>query len=207
MPYVLPTPEPRRRWYNDYGEFQGLGARLLLAMLSGGTSELPRLGKSPTTPTASNPGQLQFPSGAKTNTSPLEQAMISQLGGVPTRQGSIVPLGDQSGVTYKPPTRFGFGQSLDRQSTQADINLKNNQAEYWKSLVGMTQNPTPSTTPSSAPTPTPRPAPAITSPTLQKLYQGAQSGNTAYMDAIRNLYLEKGDQEAYLILQSLGEVD
>ena len=120
MPYILPTPEPRRRWYNDYGEAQGLTARLLLAMLSGGASGVPNLGKQPTTPTPGNPGQIQFPSGASTTTSPLEQAMMSQLGGAPTRQGTIVPQG-QGGVTYQSPTRWGFQPPIAQQLQQLKL--------------------------------------------------------------------------------------
>ena len=201
MPYVLPQPEAKRKWYNDVGEAQGITARLLLAMLSGGASGVPSLGKQPTQPTAGNPGQIQFPSGVKTQTSPLEVAIMNQMGGAPSQQGGTVP------VTYQPPTKWGFGPSVDRQSTQADITLKQNQAEYWKTLSGMTPGATVSSpSPSPSPTPSSLPTPKITSPILQKLWQGAQSGNTAYMDAIRNLYLEKGDPEAYLILQSFGEV-
>lgn len=114
MPYVLPTPEPQRKWYNDYGELSGLTARLLLAALSGGASGVPSLGKQPTQPTTGNPGQIQFPGGQRTNTSPLEQAMIAQLGGVPTTQGQILPQG-QGGLDYRPPTKFGIGPSVNNQ--------------------------------------------------------------------------------------------
>ena len=118
MPYVLPQPEAKRKWYNDMGEAQGMTARLLLAMLSGGASGVPSFGKQPTQPTAGNPGQIQFPSGAKTQTSPLEMAIMNQMGGAPSQQGGTVP------VTYQPPTKWGFGPSANQQSTQADIAYK-----------------------------------------------------------------------------------
>lgn len=129
MPYVLPTPEPRQQWYNDYGEMQGLGTRLLLAMLSGGVSGLPTLGKQPTTPTAGNSGQIQFPSGARTNTSPLEQAMIQQLGGAPNRQGGTVPL------TYQPPTKWGFVPNIDQQIKQANLQQTQALAPYYQAVT------------------------------------------------------------------------
>lgn len=156
MPYVLPTPEPRRRWYNDVGEAQGTIARLLLAALSGGATGIPSLGKQPTQPTAQNPGQIQFPGGATTQTSPLEQAMMRQMGGAPTRTGEIVPYasGNQPGVTYKPPMRWGFGPDVDTQAKQQDIAYKQAQMQtfdpaYQANVLRMAQglSPSPTATP------------------------------------------------------------
>ena len=151
MPYVLPEPAAKRKWYNDYGEYQGIGARILLAMLSGGTSGVPGLGKQPTTPTTQNPGQIQFPSGAKTSTSPLELAMIQQMGGAPSSQGGTVP------VSYQPPMQWGFTPNTDQALKQAQLQQTQAYSKYLSSLTGTglpgQMSPTPSTpqTPSGSP--------------------------------------------------------
>lgn len=74
--------------------------QFVLAMATKGMSRVP------VPPTPGQPGQLQFPGGMRTPTSPDELAQIQSMGGVPTTRGSVVPLrtGLGSGVRYQPPT-------------------------------------------------------------------------------------------------------
>ena len=151
----VPRELQRPSILSDYGYGAGKNTRdalliALQAILGGGGGGL---GQVPTSPTPSNPGQLTFPSGAQTQTSPLEMAQIRQMGGVPTQQGGMTPLGP-GGVTYQAPTRTGLLPNLERQKTQADIDLLKSQAEYWKSVV-----PRPEATPQPSPDEPPMPLP------------------------------------------------
>ena len=105
----------------------------LLALLTKGAYQ-GGIGQVPTSPTPTNPGQLTFPSGATTQTNPLEMAQLQQMGGVPTRQGGVGPTQQMTplqtgGATYQQPTRWGMLPNLDRQSTEADIAYKQAQTQ------------------------------------------------------------------------------
>src|SRR3990167_371025 len=118
----------RPKWYSDLGYGVGNYQRetadairdAILAAMTGGAY---KSGQVPTTPTPSNPSQLTFPSGATTRTSPLEMEQLQQMGGVPSRQGQIVPFGQPNtgGVSYTQPTRLGMRPDLDYQTKQAQL--------------------------------------------------------------------------------------
>ena len=123
-PTVLPGGIPQNRWYNDIGQIQGHGAdllmRALLASLTGGAGG-GGLGRVPAPITAQNPGTFNFPQGSS---SPLEQEQIHRLGGVPTQQGVMARSTQDAGpggVTYAPPTRFGFKPNLMYQLNQLKL--------------------------------------------------------------------------------------
>ena len=169
MPYTVPGVDPRLKWYQETGRTQGHLTKLLLEMFLGGKS----ISAQPTSPTSSNPGQIQFPSGAQTQTSPLEMAMINQMGGAPSRQGGTVP------VSYQAPTRFGFGPSLSNQSTQADIAYKQAQTksmtpEFQAELIRRTQGLPPQTG-------------GILPEKLQQIEDDALAGKPGAADAYRYL--------------------
>jgi len=118
----VPREIVRPKWYEDTSYASGkLLHDILLAAISGGGGG--GIGQVPTAPTPSNPGQLTFPSGATTRTSPLEMAQLQQMGGVPSRQGQITPFGQPStgGVSYTQPTRLGMRPDLDYQTKQAQL--------------------------------------------------------------------------------------
>ena len=83
----VPANVPRPTGWDWFGQAVGQNQRALLDVLIaalGGKSGS-GIGQVPTQPTPQNPGQLTFPSGASTPTSPLEMAQIRQMGGVPVR--------------------------------------------------------------------------------------------------------------------------
>ena len=137
MPVVHPTILPQGQnlrapgflseAYTGFKPYQDL---LLQAFLSG------QLGQQPTAPTPGRPGTLQFPSGAMTPTSPQELAQIQAMGGVPSQQGMIAPMGQPSagGIQYTLPTRFGFSPNLERQKTQAEIEKLQGDIAFQKQL-------------------------------------------------------------------------
>lgn len=127
MPTVIginevPRNIVRPKWYEDYGYGQGALARAILLAIAGGGGG-GGIGQVPTTPTPSRPGTLTFPSGATTPTSPQELTQLQALGGVPSRQGTIVPFGQPQtgGVSYTQPTRIGFRPDLTYQTNQLAI--------------------------------------------------------------------------------------
>ena len=96
------------KWYNDFGRMYGRtqekAVDALLAVLTGGAAQ----GGQEPIQTPGSPGSLRFPSGASTTTSPAEMEQIRKLGGVPTTDGSIMPVGrpgatQPDGVNYVPP--------------------------------------------------------------------------------------------------------
>ena len=158
---VLPGGIPKRRWYNDVGELQGTLSRQFVDVIAQAllaSQGVPSFGKAPTTPTPRNPGQLQFPSGASTATSPGELDQIRAMGGIPSRQGTVAPIGQQpGGIQYNPPTSFQWQPNLDRQAKlaaiqqaqanlarapleqqklQADIDFQKQLPEIYKNIYG-----------------------------------------------------------------------
>lgn len=145
----VPRNIVRPKWYEDVGYAQGSLTRAIAEMLlkqqmGGG------IGQVPTSPTPRNPGQLTFPSGATTQTSPLEMAQLQQMGGVPSRQGQITPFGQPSlgGVSYTQPTRLGMRPDVEYQIRQAqlqkaqqDLDPNSPVNQYLKSLASANQPP------------------------------------------------------------------
>ena len=129
----VPRNLQRPSFWSDLGYGAGsLQRAILLALVGGGAGG--RIGQVPTQPTPKNPGQLTFPSGATTRTSPLEMAQIQQMGGVPTQQG-ITPL-QPGGVTYQQPTRWGMLPNLERPKSQAEIEKLQQDIALNKQLGG-----------------------------------------------------------------------
>lgn len=176
----VPRELVRPKWYSDlgygYGNFQReTFDRLLSALLSQGMGG--GFGQVPTTPTPQNPGTLTFPSGATTRTSPLELAQIQQMGGVPSRQGDIVPFGSPStgGVSYAPPTRLGIRPDVDYQIRQAqlqkaqqDLDPNSPVNQYMRSLTAANQ-----------PAPQPPTGEGGFAESLRSLRQAAEGGDAA----------------------------
>lgn len=135
----VPREIVRPKWYSDLGYGGGALARaILLQQLQSGGG----IGQVPTSPTPGNPGQLTFPFGATTQTSPLEMAQLQQIGGVPSRQGQITPFGQPSlgGVSYTQPTRLGILPNLERQKTQAEIEKLQGDIQFQKQLPEIYKN-------------------------------------------------------------------
>ena len=141
----VPREIVRPKWYSDRGYAEGslLRALLLQQMQQGGG-----FGQVPTTPTPQNPGTLTFPSGATTRTSPLEMQQLQARGGVPSRQGDIVPFGQPStgGVSFTQPTKWGMrpdvGYQLEQaklQKAQQDLDPNSPVNQYLKSLAAANQ--------------------------------------------------------------------
>ncbi len=72
MPYVLPTPEPRIRWYNDYATNEGMAASILLKALlaqagAGGGPFAPKNIPNPSYGQTGSPGTSFSLAGANPN--------------------------------------------------------------------------------------------------------------------------------------------
>ena len=121
---ILPREIARPSAWGDFGYMQGHQAdkltSALLAMFTGGMYQG---GQNPVQPTPQRPGQLQFPSGQSTNTSPDELAQIMARGGVPSRSGETVPFGTgaPNAVSYQPPTKWGIRPGPDFQLKQVQL--------------------------------------------------------------------------------------
>ena len=119
VPYGLPAqPGFRANLGNLSGTVSRQVTDALLAALT--------LGQYQGQPTPGNPGTMTFPSGMSTPTSPMEQAQIHQMGGVPTRNGGVGPTQQmtptgQGGVTYQPPMTMGIKPTMDWQLKQAQL--------------------------------------------------------------------------------------
>lgn len=185
----VPREIVRPKWYSDRGYAEGslLRALLLQQMQQGGG-----FGQVPTTPTPQNPGTLTFPSGATTRTSPLEMQQLQARGGVPSRQGDIIPFGQPAtgGVSFTQPTRLGIKPDLDYQMRQAqlqkaqqDLDPNSPVNQYLKSLTTANQP-------------------------KQEVDLGNEGGFTASLQTLRQS-AEAGDEQAVtklrLILQLLRE--
>jgi len=208
MPIVNPTTLPQgiadtRAYDTTRAIVDPITQALLMALANG------RFGQVPTSPTSQQPGTFNFPPGSQ---SPLEAAQIRQMGGVPTNAGVLArstTIPRPGGVEYQPPTRLGLLPNLQRQSTQADIDLKRAQADQAKTFAQYYA--TPPTTPSGR-TPKPPTTPStpfpeqVTSPLLRAVATKAAAGDARAADAIRGLALEKNDPEAIAILQLWGEI-
>ena len=99
---------PKNSWYNDLGRLWGRttekGVDALLAVVTAGMAK----GGQQPIQSPHNPGRLQMPNGSSTPTSPGELEQIRKLGGIPTNQGQIIPLGQPGatqpgGANYLPP--------------------------------------------------------------------------------------------------------
>ena len=128
-------------WFETFGSsglnsFSDLLAKALLQGMANGNGPFGQKTAVPTNPTTQNPGQLQFPSGASTPTSPLEMQQMQAMGGAPTNQG-IVPFGQpsQGGVQFQPPTRMVNTQKLIN-----DLKIAQAQNDIQKSQYSMNPN-------------------------------------------------------------------
>src|SRR3990167_215169 len=96
-----------------WGDAGYAGGSLLRALLLQQLQQHGGVGQVPTSPTSQNPGTFNFPPGSQ---SPIEQAQIQQLGGVPTRGQPFLSRASQtpgSGVSFTQPTRLGFKPDLN----------------------------------------------------------------------------------------------
>ena len=127
MPTVIginqvPANIPHPKFWDYAGQLSGTSTRQITDALLAALT----LGQYQGQPTPGNPGKMTFPSGMSTPTSPMEQALIQQMGGVPTRNEGVgptqqmIPMG-QGGVTYQPPTTTGIKPTMDWQLKQAQL--------------------------------------------------------------------------------------
>lgn len=210
MPTVIginqvPANIPRPTFWDYYGQFGGTAGRqvtdALLAVMTGGA-----YGGVQTVPSPSNPGQLTFPSGATTPTSPQELFQLQAMGGVPSRQGDIIPFGNPAtgGVQYTTPTRFGRLPNSQNPVLQSQAAYRD---ELTRQARAAAAPPAPAAPPPLPPQPSDGGSPfTSTSSVVNTLWDRAQKGDAKSMDAIRLLALEKNDPEAIALLYSQGEL-
>ncbi len=120
MPIVTGTQQvspntPRPTFFDYYGQFGGASARMLLEAILRQQFSSPRI---PGQPTPQTPGNLTFPSGASTPTSPGEMSQIGARGGVPTTSGRVLPTNQPGGVRYTPPPSLTLEQLQGLQAQQ-----------------------------------------------------------------------------------------